>query len=185
MKIFVGLGNPGKEYADTYHNVGFLALEHLMSEKRNGTPPQAWKKYKSFFEYAEAKGVIFMRPLTFMNESGRAVREAAKKFKAKPEDLIILHDDSDLTIGSYKCSFARNSAGHKGVQSVIDALKTNAFARVRIGIRPARERRRQKAGEFALKKITPAHRKILESVFLEINEEMPVSSRDIHERHLE
>jgi peptidyl-tRNA hydrolase, PTH1 family len=128
------------------------------------------KKYKEFFEYIEGDRVIFVWPLTYMNESGRAVREALKKFGTQPADLIVIHDDSDLTIGNYKLSFARSSAGHKGVQSVIDTLTTNAFTRVRIGIRPVREARRQKAAEFALKKISAANRKILDAVFLRIND---------------
>lgn len=166
MKIFVGLGNPGEEYANTYHNVGWLALAKL-------TPANLlFTTHKKLFKYAEADGTIFVWPLTFMNESGKAVREAIKKFKAKPEDLVVFQDDSDLTVGNYKISFARSSAGHKGVQSIIDALKTNAFERVRIGIRPARERQRQKAGEFALKKITAADRKTLDSVFTQITRDM-------------
>ncbi len=105
-----------------------------------------------------------------MNESGKAVRAALKKFGARPHDLVVLHDDSDIVIGHYKISYARNSAGHKGVQSTIDALKTSGFTRIRIGIRPAREKHRQKAGEFALKKITAGHRKLLGGVFSEIKD---------------
>jgi peptidyl-tRNA hydrolase, PTH1 family len=166
MKIFVGLGNPGEEYANTYHNVGWLALVKLVPDDS----PRA--SYKKLFEYAEADGVVFVWPLTFMNESGKAVREALKKFKAKPEDLVVFQDDSDLTVGNYKISFARSSAGHKGTQSIIDALKTNAFERVRIGIRPTREAQRQKAGEFALKRITPSDKKALNSVFAQVAREM-------------
>jgi PTH1 family peptidyl-tRNA hydrolase len=169
-KIIVGLGNPDEEYANTYHNVGVLALKAIMQDKE-----EKWVKHKNLFEYLETTDAAFVFPLTYMNESGKAVREALKKFNAKPNDLIVLHDDSDITIGNFKTSFARNSAGHKGVQSIIDTLQTNAFTRVRIGIRPVREAKRQKAGDFALKQITPAHRKIFETVFAKITTTLPLA----------
>lgn len=163
MTILVGLGNPGKEYENTYHNAGFLALESMLPP--TGADRGALKKYKKLFDFLETDSVVFVWPLTFMNDSGKAVREALKKFDGTAKDLVVVHDDSDLTIGHYKTSFARNSAGHNGVQSIIDALGTNAFTRVRIGIRPAMEKRRQKAGEFALKKITSGDQKKLADVF--------------------
>lgn len=157
-KLIIGLGNPGKEFENTYHNAGRLALEAMAGAAE-------WKKHKNLFEYAEGDHAVFVRPLTFMNESGQAVREAMKKFKVQPEGLTVIHDDSDIVIGSFKLSFARNSAGHKGVQSIIDTLHGNKFFRARIGIRPVREARRQKAGEFALKKISPKDKKTLETIF--------------------
>src|SRR5258708_24394610 len=178
MKIIVGLGNPGEEYANTYHNAGKMALEEIMRHELGNKSYEMvrFKKYKDLFEYAETDGVVFVRPLTFMNESGKAVREAMKKFGAKPNGLIVLHDDSDITVGNYKFSFARNSAGHKGVQSIIDTLHTNEFFRGRIGIRPAREAQREKAGEFALKKISAGDRKAIDAAVSEL-------SRRILERH--
>jgi peptidyl-tRNA hydrolase, PTH1 family len=175
QKIVVGLGNPGKEFENTYHNVGFLALDRLAAIVASAAPDAApWQKYKILFEYKKSGHTTFIKPLTYMNDSGKAVREALKKFGGTAEDLIVIHDDSDLTVGNYKISFGRSSAGHKGVQSIIDALKTNQFQRIRIGIRPAREKQRQKAGEFALKPIPPAHRKILDELLA-----------GIIERHLE
>ena len=170
-KIIVGLGNPGKEYEHTYHNAGALFVKHGLRTVNHDV--SELKKHKGLFEYAETDDAVLVLPLTFMNESGKAVREALKKFNAKPESLIVLHDDSDITIGDHKISFARGSAGHKGVQSIIDALKTNAFTRARIGIRPQKEMRgearRKKAGEFALKNITLKDQKILSEVFTALN----------------
>ena len=163
-KIIVGLGNPGKEYEDTYHNVGQWALSMLEKERALSLPGKDTQTHKGDF--------ILVRPLTYMNDSGKAVREALKKFHAKPEHLVVIHDDSDITVGNYKISFARSSAGHKGVQSIIDNLKTNEFTRVRIGIRPAREARRKKAGEFALKKITPQDKKTFFEVFKKVSREL-------------
>lgn len=161
--IVIGLGNPGKEYKNTYHNAGFLALQSLLA--RSEDQPKTLKKYKKLFDFLELDQTVLIWPLTFMNDSGKPAREALKKFLGKPEDLIVIHDDSDLTVGHYKTSFARSSAGHKGVQSIIDALGTNAFTRIRIGIRPAQETRRQKAGDFALKKISTKDMAELEKVF--------------------
>lgn len=175
-RIFLALGNPGKDYETTYHNAGFMAIETLLAGfMEPGTKP-VWKVHKKIFEYTTVNSphdgdeIIFIKPLTYMNESGKAAREALKKFSATPEDLIVLHDDSDIALGEFKTSFARNSAGHKGVQSMIDTLKTKAFTRIRIGIRPAQTAvaKRKKAGEFALDRITPRYQKILAGVFAKI-----------------
>lgn len=166
LNIVVGLGNPGKEFENTYHNVGQILLM-LLSEADPASNSLKWKKEK-YFEYLGIGEVVFIRPLTFMNESGRAVREALKKFDAKPADLTIIQDESDLPIGNFKISFARNSAGHKGVQSIIDALGTNAFRRFRIGIRPTAELKRKKAGDFALQHISKKDRAALTLVFEKI-----------------
>lgn len=158
MKVIVGLGNPGADYENTYHNAGALAVRTLADGL-------AWKTHKKLFSYAMGGGTAFVIPLVFMNEAGRAVKEAAKKFGARPEDLTVMHDESDLPVGAYKISFGRGAAGHKGVQSVMDALRSGSFERVRIGIRNPRERKRKKAEEFVLRTITARDRKALEEVF--------------------
>lgn len=116
MKLIVGLGNPGKKYEKTRHNAGFMAIDELKKDKPEGS--------------------VLAKPETFMNNSGKAVRELADYYKAKPEDIWIIHDDIDLPVGEFKMSRGRGSAGHKGVQSVIDELGTNDFNRIRIGICP-------------------------------------------------
>jgi peptidyl-tRNA hydrolase, PTH1 family len=156
--LVVGLGNPGPEFEDTYHNIGMLAVRAIAA----GSP---FKAHKKLFSYAAAGGTAFVIPLVFMNESGRAVAEAMKKFGARPADLIVIHDDSDLPIGAYKLSIGRGAAGHKGVASIIRALGTDGFTRIRIGIRNPREKRRKKAGEFVLKKIAPRDRAAFKEVF--------------------
>ena len=110
-----------------------------------------------------------------MNESGRAISAAIKYFKIKPEEILIVHDDSDIEIGKYKISFGRGSAGHNGVESIIKSLKTKDFWRLRIGIRPNIRinqskisiNQRLKASAFVLKKISKKDLKILEKVFEE------------------
>jgi len=188
LHILLALGNPGTEYGNTYHNAGVLALEHMEKSLRPGGPsldPETWKSHKKLFEYIaepQTSGLktIFIRPLVFMNASGAMAREVLKKFDAEPADLTVFHDDSDLPLGKFKIMHGRNSAGHKGVQSVIDVLGTNGFERVRIGVRSpvldagSRELEagsHKKAGDFVLSQITPKDRKVLDAVFEEIAEE--------------
>lgn len=111
MFYIVGLGNPGKEYELTRHNTGRLALA----------------------DFARDHKVIF--PDTFMNKSGKAVKPLIKSKKAA-EKLIVVHDDLDLPLGRFKIVFGRDSAGHKGVESVIRAIKTKDFIRIRVGTSP-------------------------------------------------
>jgi peptidyl-tRNA hydrolase, PTH1 family len=177
-KVIVGLGNPGDEYAHTYHNVGVLALETVLETiSGNGESDEAsgrgqFKKHKQLFLYKETGPFAFVVPLTFMNASGAAVKEALKKFGAGAEDLMVLHDESDLTVGNYKIAKGRGAAGHKGVQSIMDALKTGDFTRVRIGIRPTQETARKKAEEFVLSQIKTADRAVLKKVFAAIADDI-------------
>ncbi|MGC9599452.1 MAG: aminoacyl-tRNA hydrolase [Minisyncoccia bacterium] len=162
--ILVGIGNPGPEFENTYHNVGRAALATIARRLPNGES-LAWKTHKKLFRYAAHGTMVLVAPLTFMNESGRAVREAMKKFKAAPEDLVVVHDESDLPVGTYKISFGRGSAGNKGIQSIITTLRTNRFTRIRIGIREAGEKKHRKASAFVLVKITPKDRVVFDALF--------------------
>ena len=164
-KLIVGLGNPGAEYDNTYHNVGRALLHVVAPELKAAGHDLVWKSHKDLFSYVTTGTLILVEPRTFMNDSGAAVREAVKKFGIAPEDIVVLHDESDLKIGTYKISVERNSAGHKGVQSIMDALHSKAFTRVRIGIRPAAELKRQKAEAFVLKKIGKKDEALLATLF--------------------
>jgi len=149
IKLIIGLGNPGKEYEKTYHNVGFLAIDFLAKN------PPAAKLLKSG---------------GYMNQSGSFVAKASKKYGVKPDEILIVHDDSDIELGKYKVSFGRGSAGHRGIDSIIKSLGTKNFWRLRIGIgRQIANREAQivkrKAKEFVLKKITKKDLEILEQVF--------------------
>lgn len=148
IKIIIGLGNPDKKYENTYHNAGHLFIEYL-GDKELGIKNGAVKTD------------------VYMNESGKFVSKTAKKSGVKPENILITHDDSDILIGDYKISFDRSSAGHKGIESIISALGTQKFWRLRIGIRPIQKEgtTRLKAEKFVLKKISSSNKKILENVF--------------------
>lgn len=154
-RLVIGLGNPAKDYERTYHNIGHLFVDYLKNHQEKTLTPK-------------------LKTNCYMNESGRFVAEALKNRNLKPENLLLIHDDSDLKIGAYKFSFDRGAAGHKGVESVIKAIKTKKFWRLRIGVRkgaglPAEVRPgRTKAGEFVLKTISAKDKKTFEVVFRKI-----------------
>ena len=170
--LIIGLGNPGSEYENTYHNVGFLALDAIIANTTRGEMPD-WKMHKKLFSYARLENAIFIKPLTFMNESGLAAKEALKKFDAAIQNLTVIHDESDLPIGEFKISSGKNAAGHRGVQSIIDHIGTNEFQRIRIGIRPVEEGVRKKASAFVLTRIKTREQATLEGVFQEIAKALP------------
>lgn len=161
IKAIIGIGNPDKNLTFTYHNIGHLFLDFI--KKGEG-----WKNKKTF-EYLKDKKYIFIKTLTYMNDSGIAVKEAKDYFKLLPENLLVVHDDSDIVLGEYKLQFSRGPAGHKGVASIIQHLKTKNFWRIRIGLR---KKTNTKAGDIVLKKISADDLKILESVFLKLKEEI-------------
>ncbi|MBI2642028.1 MAG: peptidyl-tRNA hydrolase [Candidatus Wildermuthbacteria bacterium] len=115
MHLIIGLGNPGKKYEKTRHNAGFMVLDVL--EKKE-------------------LGVRLLKPDTFMNNSGSAVKKEMQKLKIKSQNLLVIHDDIDIPLGKTKVSKGSGSAGHKGVESIIQALGTKDFTRIRIGILP-------------------------------------------------
>jgi len=164
-KLIIGLGNPDPVLEETYHNVGVLAVQWLAEHAAPGDTQAAFRPYKNLFTYITIGAKTFVRPLVYMNESGRAVKEAMRVFKTRAEDIIIIHDDSDIPIGEFKRAQSGRSAGHRGIQSIIDHLKTQDFARIRIGIREKNELHRKKAGDFVLSPITAKDKKIFESVF--------------------
>jgi len=168
--LIIGLGNPDPALENTYHNAGALAVQWIAEHVTDGDPAPKFRAHKHSFEYIKAGTHIFIRPLVFMNESGRAVKDAMSIFDADVKDIIIIHDDSDIAVGEFKRVSGGGSAGHNGIRSIIDHLHTEYFARIRIGIREKDEARRKKAGDFVLSPITPADKEALEEVFKKISE---------------
>ncbi len=139
MKLIIGLGNPGTQYEHTRHNAGFLCADWLREEWKCA-PFVLNKKMSSAVSGGslENEKVLIVKPQTFMNNSGEAVRALWQFYKLAPSDIAVIHDDLDIAWGKFKVSDASRSGGHLGVQSIIDALGTQNFPRVRIGIgRPA------------------------------------------------
>jgi PTH1 family peptidyl-tRNA hydrolase len=153
--------------------VGALAVQWIVGHKATkGDTPSKFRAHGDLFSYIKTGEGIFIRPLVFMNESGRAVREAMHTFDAKPKDIVVIHDDSDLPIGGFKHTDGGGSAGHNGIRSIIDHLHTEDFARIRIGIREPNEAHRKKAGDFVLSPITLTDKKTFERVFSEISDSL-------------
>ena len=130
MKLIVGLGNPGKEYCNTRHNIGFMIIDKYLGnvkfkEKFNGL----------YYEKNSTDKVIFLKPITFMNNSGECVSKFVKYYNIKPEDIMVIQDDLDLNIGVYKFKMNSNSGGHNGIKSIINLLGNNNFFRMKIGIK--------------------------------------------------
>lgn len=173
IKLIIGLGNPDPAYTHTYHNVGQLALD-VIARTLCETPPTLATPSRKAFASALCGPFILIKLETFMNESGRAAKEALSYFKKKPAQLLVIHDDSDMTIGTFKLSSNQSAGGHRGIQSLIDVLKTQDFYRLKIGIRQPQEKVRKKAEEFVLKNISKKDEKILEKVFTEIAQALSI-----------
>lgn len=130
MKLIVGLGNPGKEYEKTRHNVGFLVLDAYLSSTN-------WqKKFDGLIQLQNIGGekVLFLKPTTYMNLSGNSVLKAMQYYDLSIDDILIIQDDMDLEVGKYKLKKDSSAGGHNGIKSIISSLGTNAFSRLKIGI---------------------------------------------------
>ena len=131
MKIIVGLGNPGKEYELTRHNVGFYILDKYLGDIK-------WKNSKQnaliYEKNVNGEKVIFVKPLTFMNNSGEAVREILKYYKAFIDDLLVIQDDIALELGKSRIKYESSDGGHNGIKSIINNLGTNRLLRLKIGL---------------------------------------------------
>lgn len=134
MKIFVGLGNPEEKYFKTFHNMGYLAVGDLASAL--GVKFKK-KECEAYTAEANVNGekVILARPVTYMNNSGRAVKQLLAKYKANVEDLVVLYDDYDIPKGSIRIRMNGSAGTHNGMRSIIVEIGTDKFVRVRIGIR--------------------------------------------------
>jgi PTH1 family peptidyl-tRNA hydrolase len=132
MLLVVGLGNPGKEYAGNRHNIGFMALDRLADEARADAFREKFSGEYSKCELG-SEPAILLKPMTYMNESGRSVQAAATFFKVAPKDVIVLHDELDLPFGDVKLKMGGGHAGHNGLRSIIACIGAE-FARVRLGV---------------------------------------------------
>ncbi len=138
MKLIVGLGNPGGEYEDTRHNIGYMVVDKLAREI--GRESLKWiEDSKRQALVAKVGEVILVKPVTFMNHSGIAVAGLANFYKIKPEEIWVIHDDIDLPLGKIRIRQGGGTAGHNGLESIIKHLGSDAFLRVRLGIGRGRE----------------------------------------------
>lgn len=130
MKLVVGLGNPGREYKNTRHNIGFMVLDNYLGKVD-------WKtKMESYFYSTEVNGeqILFIKPLTYMNLSGLAVSKIVNFYKIDIKDILVIQDDLDMDTSMYKVKRNSSSGGHNGIKSIISELHTEEFARLKVGI---------------------------------------------------
>ncbi len=132
MKMIVGLGNPGKEYELTRHNIGFMVIDNYAKEYKASFK----KKYNGLYTkiYHNGEYIILLKPLLYMNLSGIVVAKFAKFFKIEAKDILIIHDDLDMPVGKIKIKFNSSSGGHNGIKNIIENLGTSEFTHFKIGI---------------------------------------------------
>jgi PTH1 family peptidyl-tRNA hydrolase len=151
--LVAGLGNPGREYEQTRHNVGWLVADEL-ARRHGGSFRSKFSGQLSEFRVGEQK-LALLKPETYMNESGRSIGAAARFFKVEPGALLVVHDDVDLEPERLQARLGGGLAGHNGLRSIAQALGTNDFLRLRIGVgRPGRGDRRS-VSDYVLSKFDP------------------------------
>ncbi len=179
MKIIIGLGNPGKKYEFTRHNAGFMLVDKL-KEVRSFPNFELNKKFDA--EVSE-KGVkcqmsnvkcLLVRPQAFMNNSGVSVKKILDFYKLTPADILVIHDDLDIELGKYKIAADSSSAGHQGVQNIIDNLGTQKFTRIRIGVEgeEKRKNRLMSSDEFVLQKFSEEELAVIKEISDDILKEI-------------
>ncbi|HNY97827.1 MAG TPA: aminoacyl-tRNA hydrolase [Candidatus Pacearchaeota archaeon] len=164
MLLIVGLGNPGEQYKNTRHNAGFLILEKI--------PNLSWKEDKNYeAQISEAsfsgQKIIFCKPLTYMNESGKAVAKIANFYKIMPENIIVVQDEMDLNFGELKLSQNKGANGHNGIKSIINHLNSPDFSRIKIGI--GRPTTQQDEKNFVLENFSSEQNEKLEEISAKIH----------------
>jgi len=136
MKLIIGLGNPGKNYQNTKHNIGFLTIDQMLDDLKNEINFSTKSKFNAVLyegRWGQEK-VVLVKPLTYMNLSGEAVKPILDWYKCSIDDLVVIYDDLDLPLGKIRLRERGSSGGHNGIKSIIYHLDTDQFKRVKIGI---------------------------------------------------
>ena len=160
-RIVLGLGNPGTRYRGTRHNLGFEVLDRVAAEERVrfGEPEALRGRAWAVELEAASGGLVLAKPRTYMNHSGRAALALCRHYAAAPTELLVVYDDADLELGRLRLRPAGGAGGHNGVRSLIDALGTGEFARLRLGVRGA-GREEADLADYVLDPFAPAERAI-------------------------
>ncbi len=158
MKLIVGLGNPGEKYTLTRHNAGFLALDYLLNDGDGFMTAKPSHEFKSeTFTWSDKNGnkVIFLKPQTYMNDSGEALKVICNFYKIDfKTELLVVHDEVDLPFGTIKITESSSAAGHNGIKSIIEKLGTQDFHRIRIGVETRVTRDELPTDAFVLQNFT-------------------------------
>ena len=166
-RLIAGLGNPGNRYKNTRHNMGFLILDHVMSCARwePGEHVRCMDEKKEFILWEwtipdNPAARYLLKPMTYMNRSGKAVAQVAARLNILAESILVVHDEVDLPLGRVKLKFGGGLAGHNGLRSIADHLGSRDFARLRIGI--GRPEEQTSLSEYVLQKFTPEEQQSLQ-----------------------
>ncbi len=162
MKLIVGLGNPGREYDNTRHNIGFLAVDYYISKKKLDCNWQ--KKFNALYLQCNigSEKVIFLKPQTYMNLSGEAVSLFVNFFKIDISDILVISDDLDLSVGNFKLKANGSSGGHNGLKNIEQCLGNSEYKRLKIGISKAKG---IDTKDYVLGKISSADMEIYNQLF--------------------
>lgn len=173
MKLIVGLGNPGRSYSKNRHNTGFMCLRHF-ARQHNIRLDKKQAKARIGSGRVNGNQVILARPQTYMNLSGQSVSRLVSKFKANLDDLIVIHDDLDLSLGKIRIRQGGSSGGHKGIDSIINELGSRDFVRIKVGIgRPtenATEISEADIIKYVLSDFTPDEKQSITPVIAQVSE---------------
>ena len=162
MKLIVGLGNPGKEYDKTRHNVGFMCLDNYLGDVK-------WSnKFNGLYYETNINGekYIFLKPQSYMNLSGGVVREFKEYFDIDIEDILVIQDDLDLPVGKIRLKINSTAGGHNGIKDIIANLGTDAFARIKVGVS---QDRGMDTKDYVLGKFSKKDLDTIKDKFSEIN----------------
>ena len=163
MKLIVGLGNPGQEYTYTRHNIGFMVIDHFTSSNN-------WsKKWNALYQekIINNEKIILIKPITYMNLSGQAVKEFVTFYKISLEDILVIQDDLDLEVGMYRLKTNSSCGGHNGIKSIIECLGNNNFARLKIGIS---NNKKMDTKDYVLGKFSLEEQDIFNNLYAKFNE---------------
>ncbi len=169
MKLIVGLGNPGKEYAKTRHNSGYMAIDLLADRLGVSITTEKFKALTCTCRIG-ADSVLLMKPLTYMNLSGQAVQAAAGYYHIEPEDILIIHDDMDLPTGSLRIRKKGSAGGQKGMKNIIQQLGTDEIARIRIGVGHSARGDHERVPDWVLSEVPKAEREVYDIALKEAAE---------------
>lgn len=161
MKIIVGLGNPGKEYENTRHNSGFLAVDQIADQLHLSFQQEKWQAMIAQTK-KDGETILLVKPLTYMNLSGNSVGQIMKFYKADVQDLLVIHDDMDLPIGSVRIRESGSDGGQKGMRHIIQVLGTNQINRIRIGVGHSAARQHDLVPDWVLSPVSKQDQEIFQ-----------------------
>lgn len=160
MRAVIGLGNPGNKYENTRHNIGFLVVDRLAEKYNLGFKASAHEYFYSKGRIDDTSDFILIKPSTYMNMSGMAIKALMTEYSLIPEDIIVIYDDLNLEVGRIRPRRSGNDGGHNGVRSIISNLETESFPRIRFGIGSKFEK--GKMVDFVLSKFSMSEMKLIE-----------------------